>query len=350
MKSGAKDQRFFEYAISSDLRVDKDAGVIRNVKVLGYDSRNGRRYTPQAAGAALKLYEGVPVNANHPSPGAESRERPIEDRFGWLENVTQKKDGLYADLRYLKTDPRAAKVAEIAESRPGLIGLSHHAFGQGKQAGGTLLVEQITRVKSVDLVCDPATTRGLFESEGYAMDDNAMGAAPAAGSGDMTWDIFSAESKKVYDGDGDSAAKAKAIGMLAKKLFKLADELASVTNPEKPAVDKKEETPAEEAAREKKLPADVLALQEELRQMKTERECLSLLESTGIKPDAIKLRALAALTSAEDRKSLAETWKVAAESQRPRSAGPLSLFESRGDDAAFKPFEKSTDFAALLRR
>ena len=38
------------------------------------------------------------------------------------------------------------------------------------QKDGTLLVEEITSVRSVDLVADPATTHGLFEGQNQAAD------------------------------------------------------------------------------------------------------------------------------------------------------------------------------------
>lgn len=332
-----------EFVCSAEMRIDRDKCLLRNVKVLGYDSKNGRRYTEAAAKAAMAMYSGVPVNVNHTLPANDGRERPIEDRFGWLENIRQEKDGLYGDLRFLKSDPRAEKVAEIAEANPGLIGLSHHAYGTRRtDKDGQVIVEQILRVKSVDLVCDPATTRGLFESERFMEDE--MGAAATAGSGDMTWDVFIAEAKKAYDGEGDAATKAKTVGALAKKLFKLADELASVTNPEKPEMPA-EEKAAEEATR--KQATEFAALKEQLRAMQAKEANAALLESVGVKPDAFKLAALDKMPTAEARKTLAESWKTVGAATKPRSAGPL--YESVREDDVYKPLNNTKEFAALLR-
>lgn len=44
---------------SQRLRVDRDAGVIRGVKLLGLNSRNGRRYREGALVEAIGLYEGA---------------------------------------------------------------------------------------------------------------------------------------------------------------------------------------------------------------------------------------------------------------------------------------------------
>jgi hypothetical protein len=48
------------------MRVDREAGVIRGVKVLGLESRNGRTYLPEALAQAAQLYEDAKVNVNHP--------------------------------------------------------------------------------------------------------------------------------------------------------------------------------------------------------------------------------------------------------------------------------------------
>lgn len=343
---------FREYVTSENVRVDRERCLIRNVKVLGYESRNGKRYTEATVRAAIDLYRGAPVNVNHSAKADDGRERPVEDRFGWLENVRHERDGLYADLRYLKSDPRSEKVAEIAESNPRLIGMSHHAYGSGRpDAKGTLIVEQITRVKSVDLVCDPATTRGLFESEDYSMGEDQMGAAPAAGSGDMTWDMFLAKAKSIYDGDGDPGAKGKAIGKLLTELLKIGEKLDSIANPE--TAEKKEmpaeEKAAEEAARSKQAD-EVASLKEQLRRMTAKESNTLLLESVGVKPDQFKLDALDKMPTDEARKALAESWKPVAAVEKPRSSGPLSLYESRGDDnGAYKPMKDSKEFAALFR-
>lgn len=141
--------------------VDVAAGVILGVKVLGLVSDNSRRYLPQAVANAAALYEGVGVFLDHPSRPHE--QRSVRDRIGWLENVRWRLDGLYADLHLLTSDPATAKILEAAQRNPRLFGLSHNAEGKGHNEGGTFVVEEITEVRSVDLVADPATNHSLFE-------------------------------------------------------------------------------------------------------------------------------------------------------------------------------------------
>ncbi len=153
----------FEFVVSPCARVDRDAGVIRDVKVLGYASANGRRYTPESVRRAVALYEGVRVNVDHPPSTRPEAERPLAARFGVLKNVAVREEGLFADLHYLRSHPLAEMTAEAAERMPEALGLSHNAEGRVAQQAGQTVVEEIVRVRSVDLVADPATTRSLFE-------------------------------------------------------------------------------------------------------------------------------------------------------------------------------------------
>src|SRR5262245_40609737 len=143
-------------------RVDRERGLIRRVKVLGWTSANGYSYDP--AGVSASLYEGKVVNLGHGSSGMD---RAPADRFGRLVNARKDEHGIWADLEYLRSDPLAGKIAEAAERMPGLFGLSHVVdrgdYRRGKR-GETVVIEAVDRVRCVDLVSDPATTRGLLES------------------------------------------------------------------------------------------------------------------------------------------------------------------------------------------
>lgn len=145
-------------------RVDREAGIIRGVKILGSESKNGRTYTAKAMEQAARHYQGREVNINHPDRKSASAERRIEDGFGWLESIEIKPDGVYGDLHYLKEHPVASLVAEAAERNPNRFGLSHNAEGTVSRDGDRNVVESIESVRSVDLVQSPATNRGLFES------------------------------------------------------------------------------------------------------------------------------------------------------------------------------------------
>ena len=146
--------------------VDREAGEIRNVKVLGFESANGRTYTREAVEKACRMYEGAKVKLDHPKKSSLGEDRSFTETFGVLEGCHCKDDGLYADkLRYKKSHPSAELVAESAEKFSSTFGLSHNVRGKTEVREGKTHVIEIERVESVDVVDSPATTNGLFESE-----------------------------------------------------------------------------------------------------------------------------------------------------------------------------------------
>ncbi|MFZ5831595.1 MAG: hypothetical protein ACOY3P_16035 [Planctomycetota bacterium] len=144
--------------------VDRNAGVLRGAKVLGLVSRNGRSYLPDALREAAALYEDAKVNVNHPS-GDPARPRDYRDRIGTLRGVVWRPgEGLFADFHFNPKHPLAEQLAWDAEHAPHNVGFSHNVWARTARRGEQVVVEAITRVQSVDLVADPATTRGLFEA------------------------------------------------------------------------------------------------------------------------------------------------------------------------------------------
>lgn len=170
----ARTRELLEISQAKPQRVDREAGIIYGVKILGQVSSNSHgasgidetRYADAAMRAAIPLYEGVPVNFDHPPKSLRGDARAFNDRAGKFKNVTLREgDGLYGDLKVFKSDPRSAKLMESAESDDmnDLFACSHHAFGQTVRQGRTLLVTKIPTVKSVDIVTDGGTVRSLFE-------------------------------------------------------------------------------------------------------------------------------------------------------------------------------------------
>lgn len=147
------------------LRSDPRRGVLRGVKLLGLQSRNGRRYAESALRQAIGLYEGSKVNVNHPTRDPLSP-RDYRDRLGVVRNARfEAGKGLFGDLHYNPKHALAEQLAWDAEHSPQNVGLSHNVLARTRRDGGETVVEAITRVQSVDLVADPATTAGLFEAE-----------------------------------------------------------------------------------------------------------------------------------------------------------------------------------------
>ncbi|HEY1598331.1 MAG TPA: hypothetical protein VGG64_01925 [Pirellulales bacterium] len=171
------------------LRIDREAGIIRGVKILGLESQNGRSYLPEALTAAVPLYEGAKVNVNHPKalPGTP---RDYQDRIGAIHGVAVRaNEGLFADLHFNPQHALAGQLAWDAEHAPENVGFSHNVLAKTARRGDRVVVENITKVQSVDLVADPATTRGLFEAAGRA---DALARNEPRTTGELLWEEMTA--------------------------------------------------------------------------------------------------------------------------------------------------------------
>jgi len=156
--------QFLESNVLSPLIVDRESGILRNVKILGFASRNGRRYLPEAMREGFKLYENKVVNKNHDRENGNDRD--IDDRIGRIVNARFiEGEGIFGDVELLKSHPMYERLMESAEKMPNCMGFSHLADCARKRVGGVDEVIKIRKVYSVDLVANPATTTSLAESE-----------------------------------------------------------------------------------------------------------------------------------------------------------------------------------------
>lgn len=156
-------ERLEEYAsATAPLSVDEGSHIIHGVKILGSTSRNGRRYPESTIRNAARLYEGARVYVDHAAKA--DAPRSYKDRLGTLESVRVKAGGLFANLRYNPKHPLSSQLAWDAQHSPESVGLSHCVSAKTKREGGTVVVESIEAVHSVDIVAEPACTAGLFEN------------------------------------------------------------------------------------------------------------------------------------------------------------------------------------------
>jgi hypothetical protein len=209
-----------EAATSRPSAVNREAGIIENVKLVGLAApRKNRRYLPQALKEAVTLYEGAKVNVDHvddPSKG-----RGLGDRIGRLEGVYFKEnDGLYAErFRYNPEHPLAKSLAWWAENDPNGLGFSHHVLGVSTWSGGEQVIESIQSVKSVDLVADPATTKGLFESE------NEPGGEEMTDLAKLTFDELKKARPDLVEAMESDRAEAGKVAGLEKNVAELTESL-----------------------------------------------------------------------------------------------------------------------------
>jgi hypothetical protein len=148
-------------------RLDKEKGIVRDVKIVGLESpTRRRRYSPEGLKRALKLYENVHVNIDHPeSEKVAGRPRLFSERFGKITNPRIVEGiGIVGDMKYNPKHEKATIFEWWVENSPDSVALSHNADGLGKMdEKGWTLIEEITAVRSVDLVADGGTNESLFE-------------------------------------------------------------------------------------------------------------------------------------------------------------------------------------------
>lgn len=145
---------------STPKKVDPATGMLEGVKLLGWESKNKRKYPRAVIERFIDRYKD---RASYYAHG--SGERHFDDLAGNIRNPRIEADGLYGDVQVLMKDSRSAKLFEVAASMPHRIGMSHVAVGDGhRDSDGVLVVDTIDEVISIDIVTDPATTNGLFES------------------------------------------------------------------------------------------------------------------------------------------------------------------------------------------
>lgn len=154
-----------EYITEAISSTEISDNVVRNVKILGEQSKNqNRRYPREVMREAVRRYEGKVCNVNHPERGKESAGRAFGERFGVWKNVhVAEGNELRGDLHFNPEHAEAKSFMWWVKNQPGAIGFSHVARLKEKRVGNAMLVEAIEEVKCVDLVADPATTMGVFE-------------------------------------------------------------------------------------------------------------------------------------------------------------------------------------------
>lgn len=227
--------REFTHSGGAQLGVDRESGVIRGVKLLGLESQNGRTYLKEAVARALQLYEGAKVNVDHGSDPKQPRS--YSERMGVIRHVRLDPGdgGIRGDFHANPKHGLFEQLAWDAEHSSAAVGFSHNILGKTSRRDGRTVVEEITRVQSVDLVADPATTRGLFEhttgDEEIEVDMGESTLTLASLKADYPGLVTElvTEDRKAQANSEDSKAQAALIKEQAEKLdvFKAKDAMAA---------------------------------------------------------------------------------------------------------------------------
>lgn len=140
--------------------------LIKGVCLINRVSKNNRVYLDEALNDIVRLSNGIKVNLDHLSRDVNGRARSVKDIIGKIINPRQVNGGVFGDLSVLKS--QKDWIFAIAEQMPELAGMSIVAKGRisdEPDSQGRQQVESVTQLSSIDLVSNPATTKGLFENE-----------------------------------------------------------------------------------------------------------------------------------------------------------------------------------------
>lgn len=168
------------------LTIDREKSVVGNVKLMGWESKNGRQFGEQARRAFLEGANGASVNLNHHATDL-SAPRDIRDRFGKVLNPRMEADGIFGDIQFNPKHEHAEAFLWNAEHSPESCGISPVYAPQktSRTREGKLFIESLKSVRSYDLVADPATTASLKESIGDTSMSEALLAETLAAKTDL---------------------------------------------------------------------------------------------------------------------------------------------------------------------
>jgi len=365
--------------------VDRATGVIRRVKMLGRSSPNkhgrkdcdGTEYSDTALESAAKLMEGRKAYIDHPANRNAKAERSLRDLAGVYSNCTVEPDGVYGDLQGPPQSANFQLVADWAEHHPTAFGLSQNAFGTGRMKGRKQIIESIDKVRSIDIVCDPATTRGLYESRENAMagktiletleelgisaraaktllemDGFAGGDAPvetaapavAPEEEDAATHLARAVTAFMSDDTIDAGKKKKKIN----QILAILDDASDAAPPTETLPEAAAEGEGEgEGKKEDKMES----LEAEVKKLRDKDAVRSLCESLEYRPSPVKFTALLNLPEAERKAFITEEKQIAkaattAPAKGPRSNSSASLLESQ--KAPTGPAKDSKEFLARI--
>jgi hypothetical protein len=295
-------------------------------------------------------------------------DRSIRDWVGTIRSAKFERDGIYGDVHLRTKSDHFAGIIEAAESFPNDVGFSHVADGESSYEGDTEIVESIREVFSVDLVADPATTGGFFESVAKPKPKTLKLAVESLPEGKFRTKLVemmsdagymepAGEAKENTDPLSQMAALLKTtIAMLGEALNTLAGKESAAPAPAPPAPDAPEDDDMANQDPTKK-PADPQAdpeaekqklAFESLQREHAELKAKTMLLESGREPKPARIKALAAAPEA-DRKELLESWPVVETSEGGSIPfrSPALLTESTAGSADFP--RDPAKFAALVR-
>lgn len=158
------DKNIVEHAIvqaPGRLRVDREAGTVHGVKLLGPVSKNGNLYSKQAMQEAAGLYEGVEVYDGHHT-------RKYSDHVGDIVEAHLEGDAIFGSIKFRPKHALYEALLDDSEHRPTNLALSHEIMDGNYEA--TIVsegrrIDHIFKVDAFAIVKQGGTNRSLVEEE-----------------------------------------------------------------------------------------------------------------------------------------------------------------------------------------
>lgn len=138
---------------------DVPGRIVRNIALVGTESRNGYRYSEAALVAGVSLYEGKPVFLDHARNTLRPHDRSARDLVGTIVNARFEEGRIRGDVSVLATEAGTTFLA-LAESGSSAVGMSHVVVVERGPDG---VVTALVDVVSVDAVAFPATNATFAE-------------------------------------------------------------------------------------------------------------------------------------------------------------------------------------------
>ena len=198
---------FFDEASTIGTRAQSGKSILRNVVLLTSESHdqdgNVRHvYSVKALRDGARLFEGKKVYYDHAVAHAQGAQyRKIRDIFGIVH-----KPRFVPEENKIRGNIHVVQVADaerplwLAEHEPHSIGISPHLEVHYTMENGIPHVDKLRKVGSADLVTEPATTQGLFES---------MQIPQEGSEEEMEWKDLTLDTLKTHRGDLVSALAAE---------------------------------------------------------------------------------------------------------------------------------------------
>jgi hypothetical protein len=342
-------ERLTERMAFSGGKVDRTGPypIVRDVLLCGPASANGNDYLRECFPPDVKLYENRPIFIDH---GQKGGSRGYRDKLAWVENERRRaSDGMpVGDLGVNPKHAEAESFLWAAEHKPDFCGMSHVADAELRHGtDGRKKVFRIECIESVDVVIDPATTKGLTAESRSSRVKTTINVGQILRLKRLAEDFcdmeMDAPADDVSADDGISAAFKQAIMSVIdgamdggdakealKKIKKLLDSHADVNGDGK-VDDADAEDAATEESKKKKPEADGKRI----------LEALDVAERIKFKADRADLEIIAA-TDPAGRERVAKRLMESAKGDSgtgmgPRSNGRQPIQESKGKGGGDKP-------------